>query len=177
MAGRTREKEAALSLEQARSLLSYNPETGELAWKRPPRRGVAAGPAGCVNPDGYLIVGYRGHLYLATHLIWFLMTGEWPEHGVDHENRNTSDDRWENLRAATYTQNNRNRGVRKDNKTGVRGVIAPQRTSRYEARIRVDGKEIRLGRFDHLADAAAARRDAEMKYFGEFAPMSGGQNG
>lgn len=177
MGKRVYEKEDALSLELTRELLSYNAHTGELVWNRPPRRGVGAGPAGCRRNDGYVVIGYQGRQYLATHVIWLLMTGEWPVHAVDHKNRNPSDNRWDNLRAATVTENNRNRGIRKDNKTGVRGVRKPPRTSRFEASIRLSGKEKLLGRFDRLEDAAAVRRAAEMRYFGEFAPLNGGLNG
>jgi hypothetical protein len=171
MPSRVRQKEDELSLELARSLLSYDPLTGALNWKRPPRRGVAAGPAGCVNADGYKIVGYKGHEYMAIHLIWFLQTGEWPQHGVDHKDRDPRNDKWINLRLATYTQNNRNMSLRKDNPTGVRGVTIEGKSGRLCSRIRVDGKQIWLGYFDTLDSAAAARQTAELKYFGEFSPL------
>lgn len=171
MPKRVREKEDELSLELARSLLSYDPLTGALDWKRPPRRGVAAGPAGCVNTDGYKIVGYKGHEYMAIHLIWFLQTGEWPEHGVDHKDRDTTNDRWLNLRPATYAQNNRNMSLRKDNPTGIRGVTICRKNGKFLPRIRVDGRQIYLGRFDDLDIAASVRHAAELKYFGEFSPL------
>lgn len=171
---RTRKKEDDLSLDVARSLLSYDPATGALDWKRPPRRGVAAGPAGHLNSEGYKIVGYKGHEYMAVHLIWFLQTGEWPEQGVDHENRNRSDDRWDNLRPATYTQNNQNKTIRKDNTTGIHGVGFDARRGKLYARIVVDGQGIFLGESRDLHVAAAARRAAEIKHFGEFSPLHGG---
>lgn len=177
MANCALEKADVLTLELARSLFSYDPLTGELRWKRPPRRGVSAEPAGCRNSDGYLIVGYKGREYLGIHIIWMLMTGEWPRHIVDHKNRIKADDRWENLRAATHSENNRNANLRKDNKTGVRGVVVPPRSRKFEARITVDGRQIGLGRFDFLEQAAQARRSAEIKYFGEFSPLHGGVNG
>jgi hypothetical protein len=171
---RDRKKEDALSLEEVRSLLSYDPETGALNWIRPPRRGVGIGPAGCIQPDGYKLVGYKGHLYMAIHLIWFIQTGEWPEHGVDHKDLDKSNDRWSNLRQATYSQNNCNRGIRKDNTTGVRGVGWSRNSSinPYTARIRKDGIKINLGAYATLAEAAKVRRAAEIKYFGEFAPAA-----
>lgn len=168
---RVREKENDFSPEAVRSVFSYDPLTGLLSWRKPPRRGVAAGPAGHRNADGYLIVGYRGHEYMGAHLIWVLMTGEWPGDGVDHENRRAFDDRWINLRSATYAQNNRNMGVRKDNRTGVRGVGINGRTGAFTARIRKDGKTTHLGDFRHLDEAAAVRATAEIKMFGEFSPL------
>lgn len=171
---RDRKKEEDLSLDTARSLLAYDPSTGALDWKKPPRRGVAAGPAGCVNADGYRIVGYRGHEYMATHLIWFLMTGEWPEHGVDHKDRDSTNDRWVNLRSATYTQNNQNLGLRKDNRTGVRGVMINGRSGKFFSNIVVNGERVYLGSSHDLGAVAAARRAAEIKHFGEFSPLYGG---
>jgi hypothetical protein len=172
---RTRKKEDDLSLELARSLLSYDPKTGALEWKRPPRRGVAAGPAGSINGEGYRIVGYHGHEYMASHLIWFLVTGEWPDHGVDHKNRDPLDERWGNLRAATYTQNNQNCRIRKDNQTGVRGVMFDGRRNQFFARIGVDGSPLWLGYHATLEAAAAARHAAELRHFGEFSPLHGAQ--
>lgn len=171
---RTRKKEDDLSLDTARSLLSYDPATGALDWKRPPRRGVAAGPAGHLNSEGYKIVGYKGHEYMAVHLIWFLQTGGWPEHGVDHKDRDQSNDRWSNLRLATYTQNNQNMGLRKDSRTGVRGVMHDARRGIFFARIRVNGEPIYLGASHNLDVVADLRRDAEIKHFGEFSPLHGG---
>jgi hypothetical protein len=170
---RIRKKEDDLSLDVARSLLSYDPMTGALDWKRPPRRGVAAGPAGHINSEGYRIVGYNGHEYMAVHLIWFLQTGEWPVHGVDHEDRNQGNDKWSNLRPATCVQNNQNRGLRKDNSTGVHGVGYDPRRGNFHARIRVDGKSIYLGGSRDLEVIAGLRRAAEIKHFGEFSPLHG----
>jgi hypothetical protein len=171
---RGRQKEDALSLEEVRSLLSYDPETGALNWIRPPRRGVSIGPAGCINTDGYKVVGYKGHLYMAIHLIWFIQTGEWPEHGVDHKDRDPRNDRWSNLRLATYSQNNQNMPLRKDNLTGVRGVGFESRRGMFYARIRKDHQLHWLGYHATLAGAESARQNAELKLFGEFSPLHEG---
>ena len=171
MPARSREKEVALSPEAVRLLFSYNSETGLLSWARPPRRGVSIGPAGVRNDDGYLIVGYKGHLYMGIHIIWCWMTGEWPEHGVDHKDLDQANDVWSNLRQATYQQNNRNRPVRKDSETGVKGVQVNKRNGKFRARITVDKKIIHLGEFLTLAAATAVREKAEVRLFGEFSTL------
>lgn len=171
MPKRDHQKERFLPFEEASRLLAYDPETGVLKWRVSPRRGVAVGTlAGARNGSGYVIVGYRGHEYMATHLIWLLMTGHWPDHGVDHKSRDRSDDRWENLRLATYSQNNQNMPIRKDNKTGVRGVQIARNGSFY-ARIGVQGRSVRLGTFTSLEQAALVRQNAELKHFGKFSPL------
>lgn len=55
----------------------------------------------------------------------------------------------------------------KSNRTGVTGVSKTP-NGKYRARIMVDRKEIRLGTFETLKEAAVARKNGETKYFGEF---------
>src|SRR5882757_1550497 len=95
-----------------RHLLHYDPLTGEWTWVNPnPRaRNICAGMrAGTVRFDGRRQISIEGKLYLGSRLAWFYMTGEWPEDEVDHKNRIKSDDRWENLRPATHSENMFNR--------------------------------------------------------------------
>ena len=59
---------------------------------------------------GYVLVGYNYTLYRANRLIWMMVTGEDPgEMFVDHINRDTSDNRMENLRLVDRSENNLNR--------------------------------------------------------------------
>ena len=72
-----------------------------------------------------------------------------------------------NCRWATRTQQARNQRVRKNNKTGHRGVNWMKEYHRYQVRINANGKEIHLGYFTNLQDAAEARRQGEIKYWGK----------
>lgn len=72
---------------------------------------------------------------------------------------------------ATYQQNNRNRGCRKDNVTGIKGVTLNKAAGTFTAKIIVDKKRTTLGTFRALEDAAAARQEAELRIFGEFSPL------
>jgi hypothetical protein len=80
------------------------------------------------------LIGYRRRtidktLYLGHRLAWFYMTGEWPQHEIDHIAKpnvtpeeawaNKSDNRWCNLGEATRGQNMANSIKRKDNKSGM----------------------------------------------------------
>lgn len=88
---------------------------------------------------------------------------------VDHINGNGLDNRRSNLRIADAAQNGWNRTkLNKNNKSGVHGVRAIG--SSWSAHIFVRRKSIHLGTFKTLEEAAKARRRAEKKYFGEFAP-------
>jgi hypothetical protein len=90
------------------------------------------------------------------------MTGEWPKRFLDHKNNNPSDNRWCNLREANDAQNARNSRKRQTNTIGYKGVILDKRTSRYGARVSLNGKYFYFGWFDdpyeaHLAYAAGIK--------------------
>lgn len=88
---------------------------------------------------------------------------------IDHINRNKLDNRKENLRPCTNIENCRNIGISKRNTSGYKGVKRAQRANRWEAYISVCGKKIFLGSFIELEDAAKAREEAEIRYYGDFA--------
>lgn len=88
---------------------------------------------------------------------------------TDHIDGNSLNNRRCNLRPASFSQNNQNAKLRCDNKTGFKGVDFIPRENRYRASIRVDGKQIDLGRFKTPELAYAMYCEAAYKHFGEFA--------
>lgn len=88
---------------------------------------------------------------------------------VDHINGDSSDNRLENLRLATNTQNARNRGKSKHNTSGYKGVFWHKATNKWTAQIGVDRKRIYLGIFDTPELAHRAYCEAAKVYHGEFA--------
>ena len=87
---------------------------------------------------------------------------------VDHINHDRLDNRKENLRIVTRTENNMNHGLRNDNKTGCTGVHWCNTAGKWKARIGVGGKEISLGYFVVKQDAINKRKDAEREIFGDY---------
>lgn len=89
---------------------------------------------------------------------------------IDHKDGELSrkDNRKSNLRIATRSQNQMNKGKQKNNKSGVVGVGWHKTSGKWAAYIAVDNKQIHLGLFDNFEDAVKARKEAEDKYFGEF---------
>lgn len=83
-----------------------------------------------------------------------------------YRNRNKLDNRKENLRVATATENVLNRGIYKNNTSGIRGVSFNKRKNKWVARLTYNKKVISLGYFNNLEDAKKARLDGEIKYFG-----------
>jgi hypothetical protein len=109
------------------------------------------------------VPGKSGH----TIMSWVIVGDKW----YDHINHNPLDNRKENLRKVTQTENNRNRSVAKNNTSGITGISLNKRNKNWRSRILVDGKSIELGSFRNKEDAIVARLQAELKYFGEFAPQ------
>ena len=120
----------------------------------------------CISKTGYAVANINGKI---TKMHRYVLNINNPNQIVDHINGNKLDNRGDNLRMATIKQNSRNTSVSKNNKVGVLG-ISQTKYGKYRARIMVDGKEIRLGNYNFLSDAITARKKAENKYFGEFAP-------
>jgi hypothetical protein len=168
-----------LTAARLRELLHYDPETGVFTWRVRRRSGVkgrvAPGDiAGSLQSKGRdrLRIGIDYKVYRAHRLAWLYMTGEWPSRLVDHKDLNGLNNRWDNLRLATHSQNTTNSRVRSDSISGLKGVSFHKIKNRYQARIKVDRKTIRLGYFNTAEEAHAAYCDAAEHHFGEFARFS-----
>ena len=91
-----------------------------------------------------------------------------PKLFVDHINHDVYDNRKQNLRIVTNTQNTQNSKPNSKNKTGVPGVDFRKDYKKWVARITVNGDRIFLGSFTTFEEAVQARIEAENKYFGEY---------
>lgn len=166
-----RPRQHTLTAERLREVLSYNPETGAFTNRvtRSPRA-IKGSVAGCTRKsDGYIKISIDRKDYRAHILAYLYMTGEWPVDQIDHVNRDRVDNRWENLRDATNSQNQANAGIRRDNTSGAKGVYWDRAREKWAVQINVKGTHIYLGRFTDVEDAAAAYAVAADRYFGEYA--------
>jgi hypothetical protein len=84
---------------------------------------------------------------------------------IDHLNLDKLDNRKENLRNCTHSQNMQNRKVTKNNKLGIKGISLSQH--KWRSRINVNNKNILLGSFEKMEDAMEAYRIGVKKYYGE----------
>lgn len=98
-----------------------------------------------------------------------LLEGGFPSEAatIDHVDRNPANNRWANLRPATYREQTWNQRVRRKNNTsGFRGVI--RSGGRWRAGISKDGVTHHLGVFDTLGEAVAAYEAKARELHGEF---------
>lgn len=164
-----------------RLLLTYEPETGKLFWKKrkswmAPRGGVrAAGKAVAIwngrnagnmaftatTNGGYRVGWLFGVKSYAHRVIWALIHGEWPD-VIDHIDGDRGNNLISNLRSVTKAENARNARVGSNNKTGVMGVGRSK--AGWYAKICAGGVAIHIGTFETFGDAVDARKNAEVKY-------------
>ncbi len=90
-----------------------------------------------------------------------------PDEGVcvDHKDRNTLNNKRENLRLCSHAENMRNVKPRNP-KSGIKGV--QKINDKWVVFIGLNGKNMRIGSFQDRIDAANAYKEASTKYHGEF---------
>ena len=147
-----------------RHLLHYDPLTGVWTWMNPlPRSKMQRGDvAGRITSHGRRQIRIASGFYYASRLAFLYMTGEWPKDQVDHINRIRDDDRWENLRDATQSQNSYNRAWAEEG-GDWRGI----RCNGNKFAVSIGTKY--LGNFDTFEEARSVRDQALKDFAGPFA--------
>lgn len=153
--------------------LTYDPNTGIFTWVRPSKYhsdlvGEKAGhPYMCGKNKEYTAIQINGRKYKASRLAYLYMTGKHPKHLIDHINGNSLDDRWENLREVTHTQNMWNLSLRSKS-SGLPMGVRKTRCGKYEARIRKNGELETIGVFDSPDNAHNSYIAKRREYFGKY---------
>ena len=169
-----------ISPEYLAETLNYDPLTGLLTWKERPASHFKSGKKSAEHQaaiwnakfqgkTAFLQVGNHGYntstlsgKRLSAHRVsWAIYHGAWPDAEIDHINGIKTDNRIENLRSVTRSENMRNISVKSGS---MRGIIYYKPTKKWCARIHVNGKSVHLGYHSSLKCAIEARRAAEIKY-------------
>lgn len=164
----------------------YDADTGVLSWRSRPRdhfattnrwaiwNSIYAGhTAGATrNKRGTRSVSIGRANFMLHRVIWKWVTGDEPPAHIDHREVTPADNRWQNIRDATASQNQWNRPKPKTNTSGFKGVSWHKKYGRWIASIRVHGCLHYLGAFANPEEAHAAYCEAAARLHGEFARTS-----
>lgn len=156
-----------LTQEKVKELFEY--KDGILYWKIRPSNSAKSGSiAGYVNkPSGYIKTTIKGCLLLNHRIIFLYHNGYLPDR-IDHIDGDITNNRIENLREVTHSQNLQNTKTPSNNKSGVKGVSWSKHASKWYAQVRLKGKVVWCKYFSELDDAAEAVRQARVKYHEEY---------
>jgi hypothetical protein len=165
-----------LTTDYVRECLDYDPETGLLTWKTRPvehfktqrvyntwNTRYAGKKAGSLYSLGYINVSINSVSYTAHRLAWLIFYGKWPEHQIDHDDGDRTNNKISNLNDVPNSVNGKNQKLKVTNKSGCSGVFLNKRNT-WEASIYVNFKKIHLGKSKDLNEAIKLRKVAEKQY-------------
>ena len=153
-----------ITQEFIKEILCYDQHTGIFKWKNPVTNAVKKGSvAGFISTNGYWQISVHNKKRPAHRLAWLYMTGEW-EAELDHINGIRTDNRIDNLRPVTRSENMRNMKLRKDNSSGITGVYFCNTENKWMAVLWIEGKRMVLGRCKTAIEAIDLRKAGNIKY-------------
>ena len=160
-------EEGTFEIDQAelKRILKYDPETG--LWTRLISAGgqkAGSTTLGWLCENGHFYIRAFRKLYQSSRLAWFYTYGEWPSCEVDHIDLDTGNNRLNNLRVATRSQNGANRRAQRNNTSGLKGVWRHKQMHKWCAEV---GHK-KLGLYDCPAAAHLAYVVEHDKVYGEF---------
>ncbi len=146
---------------------------GCLYWKgvtHPNKQYLLNKPAGSIHQTGYRHITWNSKVQKAHRLIFMLHHGYMPAE-IDHINGDRSDNRIENLRPATRSENQCNRGAISSNTSGYPGVSWHKKSKAWVVRLMKNGKSHAIGYFKDLELAGLVSAEARSLYHGNFAKV------
>ena len=127
--------------------------------------------AGTVRPDGRIIIQIKQSRLFAHQVVWLLFNDGLPETSIDHKDRDQTNNRIDNLRPASRTEQQGNKGLQKNNSTGFKGVSFKKgvKEKPWVATIKSEGRAETLGYFSTPEAAAKAYDASARNKFGVYA--------
>lgn len=128
---------------------------GKLFWKQKVSDKVTIGKQAGSYGGKYGLVKLFNKGYYIHKVVYYMFYGTWPKL-IDHINGNQTDNRIENLRSATYSLNNRNRGKqpRKKSTSKYKGVFWSEKRKSWIVRASINNKPFHIGQSKSEEDAA-----------------------
>lgn len=152
-----------------KSILEYNPLTGVFLWINSSNKKVIGNTAGSIKKDrcgiSYLRIQINNRRYSCHRLAWIYTYGSIPDKmEIDHIDGNGLNNSINNLRLVDRVNNQRNKRMKNNNKSGKMGVCFCNTKKKWLAQIGLNGSKKHVGYFDNIDDAIKARSKAEIKY-------------
>lgn len=159
-----------IEISRLAEMLDYNPESGDFRWRKRISGRSEGSIAGHLSKNGYVFIRLDGELIGAHRIAWALMTGSFSAKEIDHVDCNPSNNSWANLREATPSENRMNTKIRRDNKSGFKGVSWDRLNKKWVARVRcpLTKKYINCGRYDMASEAKIAYDERAKVLHGDF---------
>ena len=155
-----------LTQEYLKTVFEY--KNGDLYWKITNSNVAKAGSkAGCSQKNGYRILMLNKKFYYVHRLIYLLHHGYLPK-TIDHIDRNPGNNRIENLRKATASENLHNRIAQKNSKSGIKGVYWLVKRKKWVARCKIGKTISKCSYFDTIEEAKEAIEKFRHEHLGEF---------
>lgn len=152
--------------------LRYEPDTG-LFYKIPSKgRPARNGPYMAKTTGGYILIRVNGVAYYAHRLAFLYMTGRMPSNLVDHINGKRDDNRFNNLREASDSQNNHNRRAKNSNSSSLLGTTWCKTNKKWKAQITVNRTNRHLGLFKTEQEAHVAYLKAKKIFHAGFCEVA-----
>ena len=156
-------------LNKDKLLKIFEYKNGELFWKKPFGKKTKVGQkAGSKQSLGYLQVSINKKKYLLQRIIFVMHHGYFPKE-VDHINGVKSDNRIENLRDVTRSQNINNKSKPITNTSGTKNVYFHPSRNKWQVKLFIHGVSKSFGYYDDLELATLVSQEARNKYHGEYA--------
>ena len=161
------------SQEQLREIFTLRDNnTQPFLWKIKPSQSTKIGDvAGSLNKsDGYYVIKFGGIAYRLHRLVWIYHNGDIPDKMlVDHIDGNPLNNKIENLRLSTNSQNICNSKIPSTNTSGVKGVHWDKSNNKWRAQMKINHKTKNLGSFDTIEEAETVVIALRNNLHGEFA--------
>lgn len=142
-------------------------EYGRLFWLTPKQGRRLDRPINTIDKNGYIRFVLPPATYTGHVLAWVLYYGSWPDanYDIDHINGIKVDNRKENLRLVTRSQNNLNsHRASAASTSGFPGVSFSNSKNKWRAYININHRQIFGGYFATKEQAIAARCRLEIQY-------------
>lgn len=158
-----------ITQKRLKELLLYDPDAGQFIWLVNKGTAKAGDVVGAYSKQPYLEVHLDGKKYLGHRLIWLYVFGYLPDKLIDHEDGNSRNNKFTNLREASTSQNALNKKLNANNTSGVKGVSFRKDRKKYAVTFIVDGKSKSFGHYEDLELAELVANEARNKYHGQYA--------